>query len=73
MSLMFKKILQTFKDTFIYSISAIANKFVGFLLLPLYTKLLTPYEYGIWGIIEITITLISTLLLLGQNQTFIRF
>jgi len=70
---MIKKILQTFKDTIIYSISAFANKFVGFLLLPLYTKLLTPNEYGIWGIIEITITLISTLLLLGQNQAFIRF
>ncbi len=70
---MVKKIIQTFKDTLIYSIGTFASKLVGFLLLPLYTKLLSPYEYGIWGIIEITIVLISTLLLMGQNQAFIRF
>jgi len=70
---MLNRVKRTFQHGAIYSTSSLATKLVGFILLPLYTERLVPAEYGIWGILEITILILSQLLLLGQNQAFIRF
>ncbi len=44
-----------------------------FLLLPIITKSLGTYEYGIWAQITTTISLLSPLALLGLSMAFVRF
>ncbi|MFW6046513.1 MAG: lipopolysaccharide biosynthesis protein [Candidatus Woesearchaeota archaeon] len=46
------------KDTFIYSLGNISTKIIGLILLPLYTGELTVTEYGVLGMVEITIQIL---------------
>lgn len=48
-----------FKHSSIYGIGTIAAQAVGFLLLPLYTRYLTPADYGVAALIEIFMTLVG--------------
>ena len=45
----------------IYLAGAVAAKAVGFLLLPLYTRVLTPADYGILQLVELSIEIVSIL------------
>lgn len=49
------------KSTAIYSISIVAGKMAGFVLLPLYTRYLTPSDYGVLELMELTLFVVSTL------------
>lgn len=40
------------KGTLIYGLGGVLNRFIGFLLLPLFTSYLTPAEYGIAAILD---------------------
>jgi O-antigen/teichoic acid export membrane protein len=51
---MLSHIKHTVKHSAIYSIGNMANKLVGFILLPLYARHLTISEYGMWGLLEAT-------------------
>jgi len=51
---MIKDLKKTFGHTFYYSISNFSTKLVGLILLPLYTTYLSPAEYGMYIVIEIT-------------------
>jgi O-antigen/teichoic acid export membrane protein len=70
---MLNNIKSTLKHSGIYSIGNIASKLIGVILLPLYTKHITVSEYGVLGILEITIMILTQVLILGQSQTLIRF
>ncbi|MDO9578418.1 MAG: polysaccharide biosynthesis C-terminal domain-containing protein [Candidatus Cloacimonadales bacterium] len=70
---MLNKIKHIFKHSTVYSIGNVAQKFSGIFLLPLYSKYITISEYGILGILEITIILLSQILIFGQAQAFLRF
>lgn len=48
------------KNTIIYSLSNVASKLAGFILLPFYTDLLTLEEFGILGIFEVSFLLFVT-------------
>jgi len=65
---------QTFaKDVAIIGITNILTNIGGFLLLPIITKTLGSYDYGIWAQISVTISLISSIALLGLSNAFVRF
>ena len=70
---MLTRIKATLKHTAIYSLGNIATKLIGIVLLPLYTKHITVSEYGILGILEITIMILTQVLILGQSQALLRF
>ncbi|HKJ41464.1 MAG TPA: oligosaccharide flippase family protein [Sunxiuqinia sp.] len=55
----------TAKDTLIYSIGNIATKIIGFVLLPLYTGIFTTSEYGILGIMEISLQVLVAFFSVG--------
>jgi len=44
-----------------------------FFLLPIITKTLGTYDYGLWAQINITVSLISSLALMGLSMGFVRF
>lgn len=70
---MLASIKTTLKHSAIYSLGNIASKLIGIVLLPLYTKHITVAEYGILGILEITIMILTQVLILGQSQAYLRF
>ena len=54
----FEHIIRLAKDTFIYGLSNIGNAFAGLLLLPIYTRVFPPEEYGVIEIILTTQALV---------------
>ena len=50
------------KHSGIYTIGQMAGSLVGFLMLPIYTRYLTPADYGVVGLMIFTISLIEGLL-----------
>lgn len=70
---MLSKLKTTLKHTTIYSLGNIGSKLVGIVLLPIYTKYFTVSEYGVLGILEITIFILTQVLLLGLPVAFLRF
>lgn len=68
-----KKLKNTIKHTAIYSFGNIATKLIGIVLLPLYTTHISVAEYGVLGILEITIMILTQVLILGQSQAILRF
>lgn len=63
----------TLKHSITYGLGGIGTKLVGVVLLPLYTKNITVSEYGILGILEVTILLLTQVLVLGQPSAYLRF
>ena len=47
------------RHTLIYGLGTLLQKGVSFLMLPLYTRLLTPTDYGILALIDMTLDVIS--------------
>lgn len=68
---MIERLKSTVRHTFIYSLSNIAPKVVGVILLPLYTAKLTRTDFGNWDLIDITIQILSEILILGQASSII--
>jgi len=61
------------KHSIIYSISNVAMKASGVILLPLYTHYFSVEEYGRLGLILVIIVLFSQSLVLGQGISIIRY
>ena len=68
---MLERLKSTVRHTFIYSLSNIAPKLVGVILLPLYTAKLTRADFGNWDLLDITIQILSEILILGQASSII--
>ena len=62
-----------FKNTGIIAIGQVSTKIVNFLLLPLYTALLTTEEYGIVDLLSTLSTLLVVVVGLQMNQAIFRF
>lgn len=54
-----------FKGAFIYTIGQVGTKAFGFFLIPVYTRFLTPAEYGIVGYLQVMMQLMATVLMFG--------
>jgi O-antigen/teichoic acid export membrane protein len=63
------RIKSLLKDSVAYGISSLLSRFIGFLLMPLYTRILTPEDYGVLNIINITITLVTLFAVLGLDSS----
>jgi O-antigen/teichoic acid export membrane protein len=67
---MLKKLLS---DSMVYGLSGIMAKFVGFLLLPLYSKILSPADYGVLGLYNSSFFLLFVFLVFGMDSATFRF
>ncbi len=61
------------KHSSIYGIGTVVSQAVGFLLLPLYTRFLTPSDYGVLSLINITKDIIGLIVTLGIVNAMSRF
>lgn len=63
------RIKSLLKDSVAYGVASLLSRFIGFLLMPLYTRILTPEDYGVLNIINITITLVTLFAILGLDSS----
>lgn len=61
------------KDSAIYGVGNIVQKFLSALLLPLYTVFLSPADYGVLGMVLTTSSLIYVVINIGFDVAYTRF
>lgn len=57
----------------VYGVAGAAAKLVGFVMIPVYTRFLTPSDYGILELFQLTANLIGIILALGFTSSVLRF
>lgn len=62
-----------FKNTFIFTIGSIATKFITFILVPIYTHILTTQEYGVVDLISTISMVLAPVLILNIGESVMRF
>jgi len=70
---MYDRLKKTAGQSLIYSLGNVATKLIGIVLLPLYTNYLSVSDFGKLAMIEVSLLLLLQVLILGQNQSVIRF
>ena len=63
----------TFKHAFIYSSASILGKAIGFVMLPVYAHYLRGEGYGIIGMIDVTLSVLTLLMGSGLTGALTRF
>lgn len=63
---MIKKLV---RESFIYGLSGYISKFIGVFLLPLYTKVLTPFDYGILDLLNSVAVFTSFIIISGTDAS----
>lgn len=61
------------RHAFVYGIGGMLTKAVSFLMLPFYTHYLTPYDYGILEIIDLSMTCLAMFLNMGITAAVLRY
>ena len=61
------------KDTALYGFGVAISRMVSFIMLPIYTRFLTPADYGILQLLEITLEIVSILMVAGMASGMTRF
>jgi O-antigen/teichoic acid export membrane protein len=56
------------RDSAFYGVLDVANRFVGVLLVPLYTRVLSPADYGVLDLLITLLTMINAVLILGLDS-----
>jgi O-antigen/teichoic acid export membrane protein len=60
---------QLVSESMVYGISGVAARFVSIFLVPIYTRIFTPHDYGVLSLVTTTMTLVSTLVVLALDAS----
>ncbi|HRI45823.1 MAG TPA: oligosaccharide flippase family protein [Ignavibacteriaceae bacterium] len=70
---MFDKIKQLSKDTAIYGISTMLGRFINFFLVPFYTNIFAPDQYGIISNLYAVIAIMNIVFIYGLDSAYLKF
>ena len=70
---MIKEIINTIKQSFIYGLGNLSHQIVALILLPVYTRFLTPEDYGVMAVSGVLMTIIKYISELGLRSAWTRF
>lgn len=70
---MIDKLKQLSKETAIYGVSTMVGRFLNFLLVPLYTNIFPPSEYGIINNLYALIALLNIIFIYGMDSAYLKF
>lgn len=70
---MFDKIKQLTKDTAIYGVSTIVGRFLTFLLVPFYTNIFSPDDYGVIANLYIFIAILNIVYVFGMDAAYLKY
>ncbi|MFQ5718318.1 MAG: lipopolysaccharide biosynthesis protein [Acidobacteriota bacterium] len=68
-----QRIKELCKDTVVYGLGTLGTKGIGFLLIPLYTRFLTPGDYGVLALVNMWGAAIGVVIGLGQHRAVFRY
>ena len=68
---MLQNLKYLFKHSIVYSVSNVASKAIGVVLLPLYSSFLSLTEFGVLGILEVTIAIFVEVVNLGLGPALV--
>ncbi len=54
----------------LFMVANVVNRAAGLLLLPLYTKILTPPEFGVYALVVVVSDLLAVMLMIGMSNAF---
>ena len=61
------------RDTVIYGIGTVLTKIVSFLMLPVYTRVLAPADYGVLQLLQMVSDIVAIAISAGTTAGFLRF
>ena len=64
---------KTGKHYLIYGLGNVISKMIGFILIPLYTRVLSTEEYGILSLMVVSLTISTIILTMGLQAALFRF
>jgi O-antigen/teichoic acid export membrane protein len=70
---MFDKLKELTKDTAIYGISTMIGRFLNFILVPLYTNIFLPADYGIIQLIYAYMAILNIVFIYGLDSAYLKF
>jgi len=70
---MFDKLKELTKDTAIYGISTMVGRFINFLLVPFYTNIFLPEQYGIITNIFAFVGIMNIVFIYGMDSAYLKF
>src|SRR2546421_1903481 len=70
---MFARIIELLRHSAIYGLGSIVARIIGVLLLPLYTRYLSPRDYGLIETLVALSAVLTALLAQGMKSAFFRF
>lgn len=65
--------LRVIRDTAVYGGGDLLVRATGFLTLPIYTRVFSPAEYGVWGYATTAVGLLTGVLALGGDSAYARY
>jgi O-antigen/teichoic acid export membrane protein len=68
-----EKLKELTKDTAIYGISTMLGRFLNFLLVPFYTNVFLPSEYGVVNILYAYLAIFNIIFIYGMDSAFLKF
>jgi O-antigen/teichoic acid export membrane protein len=68
-----EKLKELTKDTAIYGISTMLGRFLNFILVPFYTNVFTPADYGVVILIYSYIALFNIIFIYGMDAAFLKY
>jgi O-antigen/teichoic acid export membrane protein len=66
-------LLQVLKHALVYGAGGILGKLIGFLMIPVYTRFLSPADYGVIELVDMTLTVLGTLAGYSLKAALVRF
>jgi O-antigen/teichoic acid export membrane protein len=69
---MYEKFKQLGQESVIYGIGGVVSKFIGFLLLPIYTRVFAPADYGVMDVIA-TMTGLAAIILTAGSESALSY
>lgn len=70
---MFNELKNLSKHSFVYMLGSVASRMVGFVMIPVYTRFLTPTDYGVLELVSLTIDIVGMFAALGIHSAITRF
>ena len=68
-----EKLKELTKDTAIYGISTMLGRFLNFILVPFYTNIFLPAEYGVVMLIYSYIAIFNIIFIYGMDSAFLKY
>ncbi len=63
---------RVWRSWIVYALSSVAGRLIGFLMLPIYTRVLSPEEFGIRAMVTVGVDLVGMVCSLGLTTSMIR-